>query len=255
MNNSTYNNSELLVRYLDGELEGEEKLRLEEQIAADKSLQEELENLKLARDAVRLYGLAQKISGIHRQMTEEMKPTAPARPMDSARRMFRYSMAVAASVLLVYIGIEAYNYLTLTPEKIFTRNYQGYALPTLRDEAPASAIEKAYREKNYRQVIALYEQLSPENDIESVFLAGMARLELSETEKAIEQLQKVLSLNRAAGTAIKKDAAEYYLALAYLRNRNYQASLGLLQKIKNDPQHLYYNKITAKLLRQLNRLK
>lgn len=255
MNNSTYNNSELLVRYLDGELEAEEKLRLEEQIAADKSLQEELENLKLAREAVRLYGLSQKISGIHQQMMEEMKPAAPVRQIGNARRILRYSAAVAASVLLVYIGVEGYNYVTLTPEKIFARNYQVYEMSTLRDEAPASAIEKAYREKNYRQVIALYEQLSPENDIESVFLAGMARLELNETEKAIELLQKVLSLNRAAGTALKKDAAEYYLALAYLKHRKYEASLDLLQKIKNDPQHLYHDKVTAKLLRQVNRLK
>jgi anti-sigma factor RsiW len=52
MNNSTQDMSELLIRYLDGELEGDEKTILEHKLASDNSLRGELENVRMSREAV-----------------------------------------------------------------------------------------------------------------------------------------------------------------------------------------------------------
>ena len=255
MNNSTNNNSEWLVRYLDGELEGEEKQKLEQQLATDAVLQEELENLRLVRKAVQHYGLKQKVSGIHSQMMSELKTETPVRQMGNTRRIFRYSIAVAASVLLVYIGIEAYSYFTLSADRVFANNYQPYELTTLRDNGTQhSAIEKAYRERNYSETISLYESLTVK-EIESSFLAGMSYIELQQSGKAVEQFRTVLRMNEAAGTTIRKDPAEYYLALTLVKNKDYSSALEIFQKIKNDTNHLYHSKITGKLLRQVKRLR
>jgi negative regulator of sigma E activity len=65
--------SEKLVQYLDGELSGSEKDDLEKQLVTDRGLQAELESLKLAREAIRSYGLKQQVTGIHQQMMNELQ--------------------------------------------------------------------------------------------------------------------------------------------------------------------------------------
>jgi predicted negative regulator of RcsB-dependent stress response len=254
MDNSTHSNSEWLVRYLDGALEGDEKIRLEQQLAADKALQDELENLRLAKETIKLYGLSKKVSGIHAEMMEELKPVSPVRRISDTRRIIRYSIAVAASVLLVYLGVETYSFMNLSPGKLYSDNYQSYELATLRDNgSQVSDIEKAYREKKYYEVVSSYEAQS-QKEIASIFLAGMSYLEINKTEKAVEQFRVVLKLNEIANTAIYKDPAEYYLALALLKNKDYDGALHQLRQIKNDPSHTYHEKITGKLLRKVKRL-
>ena len=57
MDNATHDMSEKLMQNLDGELPAADKVQLEQQLASDAALREELENLQLAREAVRSYGL------------------------------------------------------------------------------------------------------------------------------------------------------------------------------------------------------
>ena len=59
--------SELLTRYLDGELSETEKEMVEKQLAEKKELRDELENLQLARDAIKYYGLSRKWPGCTRK--------------------------------------------------------------------------------------------------------------------------------------------------------------------------------------------
>jgi hypothetical protein len=254
MNNSTQDMSELLVRYLDGELEEDEKTNLEQKLATDNSLREELENLRISREAVKYYGLKEKVATVHQQMMKEMKPQATIRSINSTRRIFRYSIAVAASIVLVFLAFMAYDYFTLSSEKVFANNYQSYELTTFRGNEQLTAVEKAYKEKNYQEVISL-QQTPAQNDIGSNFLAGMSNLELNNTENSILNFKKVIDLNKASGTNLWQDQAEFYLALAFLKNKDHDSSIELLQKIKDDPEHLYHEKVTARLLRQVNRLK
>ena len=65
MDNSTPDMSEKLILYLDGELSDSEKSNLEQQLAADKALQDELESLQSTRQAIKLYGLKQKVASVH----------------------------------------------------------------------------------------------------------------------------------------------------------------------------------------------
>ena len=103
MDNSTPDMSEKLVLYLDGELAGVEKENLEQQLTADKVLQGQLDSLKSTREAVKLYGLQQKVSVIHHQMMKELQPRI--KKTGSAGKFFRYSIAVAAGLLLIIGGV------------------------------------------------------------------------------------------------------------------------------------------------------
>ena len=253
MDNSTPDMSEKLVLYLDGELAGVEKENLEQQLAADKVLQYELDSLKETREAVKLYGLQQKVSVIHHQMMKELQPRI--KKIGSAGKMIRYSIAVAAGLLLLIGGYMAYNFFTLTPDKVFASRYQSYELVTLRDgdgnETPA---EKAYREKNYKEVLRIHdagEDGSPKGE----FLCGSAALELKDNSKAIKCFKEVLDANKQSKKPVLNDEAEYYLSLGYIRNRDYDYALDIMNKIQDDAGHTYNKEITGKLIRQVKMLK
>lgn len=249
MDNSTPNMPEDLVRLLDNELAVEEKAELESRLAADPQLQQDFDSLLCTRAAIRQYGLQQQVSSIHLQMMEEMKEQ-PGKRISPVRKIFRYSAAVAAGILLIVGGFFAYQFFTLTPGKVFSAQYQSFELATVRGAVNESAVEKAFRDKNYTEVIRLHDA-GTEPGVKTEFLNGAAALELKDNAKAITSFNRVISLNKEAGTTSFRDEAEYYLALSYIAAKDYKSALGLLKKIGDDPQHLYTGKVTAGLLRQV----
>ena len=46
----------------------------------------------------------------------------------NVRRIIRYAVPVAASLLLLFIIIEGYKFYTLSPEKLYDENYTPYEL-------------------------------------------------------------------------------------------------------------------------------
>lgn len=242
---------DILVRYLDGELSGAEKENFEQQLAENSELREELQSLQATREAIRLYGLRQKVSGIHSEMMKEMQPGAVIVPM--RKRNLRYALAAAATLVLLIGGYFIYNVITLSPERVFASNYTTYELVTVRDGGSTETlIERAYREKRYNEVISIDASENPTP--KAKFLCGAAALELNNLSKAIQCFNEVLAYNRGMSQPVLKDETEYYLALSYLRNKNYDKALALLQTIENDPAHTYRDKVTPKLIRQIKRL-
>lgn len=250
MDNSTPGMNEMLMRYLDGELTPGEREQLDRQMAEDSNLKKEYEQLVMAREAVKQYGLQKKVSGIHQQMMQEMqKPVAKISPV---KRIIRYSMAAAAGVLFIVAGMMIYNYLTLSPEKIFVDNYRTYETVVLRDKnnPESSLLEKAYTEKKYDEVATM--SSNRPFTTKEILLKGMACLEIGDTEKAIDQYRLVIAQSSTAG--LMKEEAEYYLLLAYIRSKQYAAALQLIESIRKQPGHLYYSKITSRLIRQVKSL-
>ncbi len=253
MDNSTPNMSEKLVQYLDGELTGVEKENLERQLATDPSLKAELDSLKTTKEAVKLYGLQQKVSAIHQQMMGEMQ--APVRKISSRKKIVRYSIAVAACALLVVAGITLFGSRTVSADKVFASNYHSYELSITRDAGKElTPAEKAYSEKNYREVLRIHDA-GEDKTAKGEFLCGAASLELENNSMAIKCFNEVLDINKQSASLMLQDETEYYLALSYLRNKDYDLALDLMRKIKDNPDHLYQEKVTGKLIRQVKMLK
>ncbi len=270
MDNSTHSMPEQLVLYLDGALAGAEKKAVEEWLASDAAAQAEYESLLQTRAAIRHYGLKQKVGSIHGQMMQEMQPgVRKIRPAfakataGKAKKILRYSMAAAASLILLVGGYMAYNFFTLSSAKVFSSNYRSYELTITRDgnTTGPTPVEKAYSEKNYKEVLRIHdagEDKTPKGE----FLCGTAALELKDNGKAIKCFNEVLDMNRSAGTpseqstaAVLTDESEYYLALAYISNKDYDFALPLLRKIKDDEEHKYHSGISSRLIRQVKMLK
>jgi predicted negative regulator of RcsB-dependent stress response len=242
-----------LIRYIDGEMTTSERMEFEKKLATDESLQKELDGLQLAREALKLYGLKEKVAGVHQQMMKELKTEAPVRLISNARRIIRYSVAVAASVLLIFLVIEGYKFYTLSPEKLYAENYIPYELTTTRDGSDTvTAIESAFKEKKYSQVINL-NRLSVLS-IKDVFLTGMAYLETKDYSRAVRSFQVVISDIKDDKTLLK-EVAEYYLALAYLQDRDYDQAIELMNAIHDNSSHLYKGKFSRKYIKKVKRLK
>lgn len=238
--NSTH--TEKLIQYLDGELQGEELESLKINLANDQSLQEELDNLKLAREAAGRYGLKSKINDIHKEMMLEMKQDKPAK--STVLKMFAQTGLRIAAVLVVLVGLSAlYQYFTTSPEKLFSENYQPFSIHETRGAPVNSRLLENYKHGNMDSVIMDFNSLrAPEP--EEYILTGIAFLESNQPEKAIGTFNKLIQQNAVSKTDFFQDDAEYYLAMSYLKNREPQKALPILEKIQADPSHPYNSKLS-----------
>lgn len=250
MDNSTPGMDETLVRLLDGELSPDERTTVEQQLAKDALLQEQYDSLLTTRAAIRHYGLQQQVSSIHQLMMTELD--VPVKKISLVRQMIRYSSAIAAGVILLVGVFYAYQFFSVSPEKIFSANYQPYELSTVRGSTSILAIEEAYRGKNYSEVLRLFETAAP--SIKSSFLAGAAALELGNPAFAKDRFVQVIEQNKAAGSRVLLDEAEYYLSLTLVRLKQYDEALVWLEKIQGDAGHTYHNKVADGLLSDVRKL-
>jgi tetratricopeptide (TPR) repeat protein len=238
--NSTH--TETLVQYLDGELQGEELEILKINLANNQPLRAELENLQLARDAAWRFGLKSKINDIHSEMMQEIKADKPERAR--VRRMFIQTGLRVAAVLIVLVGLSAlYQYFTTSPEKLFSENYQPYIIHEMRGESGNSRLQEKYRMGKMDSVILEFNSLGAPKP-EEYILAGIAFLENNQPEKAIKAFQELIQKNTESKTDYFEDDAEYYLAMSYLKNREPEKALPILEKIQADPRHPYRSKLS-----------
>ena len=167
--------------------------------------------------------------------------------------MIRYTSAIAAGILLLVAGFFAYQYFSLTPEKVFSANYQAYELNTSRGTTTNSLIEEAFRQKKYEEVIRLRDAATEPN-IKNEFLAGAAALELNNLSLARQRFASVIEQNKTANTTVLNDEAEYYLALTQVRQKDFAAAVMLLEKIQQDSGHTYSAKVKNGLLNDVRKL-
>jgi tetratricopeptide (TPR) repeat protein len=240
-NNSNY--TEKLIRYLDGELTEAENEALRIELQNNTGMQQEMDNLILAKAAIKNYGLVQKLNGIHETMMQEMnlhKHTTKA----VVRSLPKMMMRIAASIVTLLGLFGLYQYLTVSPGNLYNHQYTAYQVATMRGTTAASALEKAYSEKKYDAVIALYTQTANPTGNEQ-FLAAQAYLTKADYNIAIVIFNAIIEKNKTAKTVTLNDDAEYYLALSYLKNKEPAKALSFLKKIHDDKNHLYHDKISS----------
>ena len=252
MDNSTQHTPEdWILRYIDGEMSDEEGREFEARLLTDASLREQTENLKMAREAILQFGLKQQVASLHQTIMAEKETPVVNLP---AKRPLRWVMSVAATILLAWVSFEVYQYFSLTPDKVFAQQFAHYELPVLRsdDQKKVSELETAYRDKDYNQVVRLCKTNTGFSSRES-FLCGMAEMELGNYADAIRSFHQIQQYNASNNTHEYQEETEYNLALAYLKNKEFARSLELFQAIRADNRHLYHQKVSAKLVRQVKR--
>jgi len=175
--------------------------------------------------------------------------------ISKVKRIVRYSVTVVASVLLIVVCIVVFNFYRLSSDRLFAENYISYELKTSAGEKDntGSKIEKAYREKNYAEVIKL--NATSVLSIKDIFLTAMSFLETNDPSRAISNFQVVIADVKDDKNSALKDATEYYVALAYLKNNDYDQAIELMNTIHDNSSHLYSKKFSRKYINKIKRLK
>lgn len=236
--------------YLDGMLEPGQQAALEAQLDADPALKARWENLRLAREAVRQYGLRETVASIHRELQPGLRHGSS--PM---RRIIRYSLAAAATLLLIVGAVLGWNFYQLSPERVYRSAYQPYEISNTRDGGTAPGqIETAFRKADYAQVLKLSAS-QPELTTREQLLTGLACLELRQWAEAVTILSRTAGEAARRQESLLQQEAEYYRALALLRNGDIDFALEQLQQIYDNPAHAYHEKVNRKLLRRVRLLK
>jgi len=177
------------------------------------------------------------------------------RRINKVRRIVRYSVAVGASLLLIFVCIVVYNVYRLSSDRLFAENYSVYELTSTggENDSTASKIEKAYRGKNYAEVININKNSAL--SVKDIFLTGMSYLETNDLSKAISSYQVVIADLKDNKTTLLKDTAEYYMALAYLKNNDFDQAIELMNTIRDKSSHQYKSKFSRNYINKIKRLK
>jgi tetratricopeptide (TPR) repeat protein len=238
--NSTH--TEQLIQYIDGELAGDQFEFVKKNIEESKAWREEYENLQLAREAMKSYGLKSRIHVIHEEMMSELKTTA-ASDTGIIRRMLPATLRIAV-ILVALLGLSAiYQYMVATPEKLFEENFKVFQLRETRSVS-INSLEEVYKSGNSELVIKAFTQLKSAQ-AEDYFLAGNAYLILGEPSNAIAAFLAVEQFNRTHNTHSFEEDAEYYLGLSYLANNESTKALAIFEKIQADPSNAYHSKVSS----------
>jgi len=229
--------NKLLIDYLDKQLKREESVQAEQMIHQDPSAAREFGYLKLAVETVRRDAIQARVSAVRQSVENNAAPTV--KPQGAIlRRLYTGSLRIAAVLLLLLVSVAVYKYISVNNESVYNRQFSGYELGTLRGPGAHDGQSEAYRNKNWNEVVADY---NAENNPtrKSVFLAAMAQMELAHFPQAVALFEKILN-SADGGDDSFREEAEYYGALAYLRNHQADKGIAMLARIKADTSHTYW---------------
>jgi hypothetical protein len=239
-------NDDLLLKYLDGEMDAKEKMEFEEQLQNDAELKLRLQNLQLAVTSVQQFGTAQRVKAIHKEMMQELRPVQREAKVISMKKALQYTLTVAASILVIIVGINLFSSSGLTSEKLYNQAFVDYTVSGVRGNGTVNTIEKLYQDKDYKGLIkkSASQNLSQGDSL----LVGLSYLKTDQLSEAIDWLKAISGQSR-----VKVDA-DFYLALAYLKNKNYGEALTRMEQIHSNPNHVYHDRFSDEYINKVKEL-
>lgn len=238
---------EQLIDRLDESLRGNSSAEME--VHADPETAREWHYLHLAVEAIQDAGLQEQVAAVKTswlaQQSEAAKPSGAV-----VRSLYRNILRVAACIFILSGGAAVYKYTSTTSSGVFGKYYSSYNLSATRGAGVQDALEQAYANKDWASVVSLFGTVK-EKDNKSYFLTGMADLELKRYDDAIDKFQHVIAANVRTGGEYFQDEAEFYLAMSWIARNDVNEAMPLLEKIKANKNHLYYETVSKMSFRDL----
>ena len=240
-----------LLRYSDNEMSSNEKTAFEERLKQDRELAERLEEFDDAKKAVILYGIREQVKKVRTEMSTAHKPV---KIINSGRRFVLLRIAAAAAIVVgLFFVINKYT-SSNSAESLYAAQFIVYEPQQSRGAGEvASTFTAAYRAADYAGVTEMY-QSTPTPDQQQMLLAGIAYLELNKTQDAINSLLALQQKNISESSNRYNDDATFYLALAYLKNKNYAKAADLMEKIAADKNNPYASRFSATYIQHVKDL-
>jgi len=207
-----------LENYLDGELNENEILDLEQDLMDDLDLEMELNLHKEINEAIMeedVMDLRSKLEAIEIPSTTEEK-----------RKMkFHGKWRIAAASMILFIGVASVYYMlgnkSYTNEEVFMNYYKPYSIvintrsaeTTDNDQVLVQAL-KSYESKDYRAALSLFQSILDKDstNLTSNFYSGISNIQVKEYPKANKNFTRVLDHKNN----LFIEQSEWYLGFCYL---------------------------------------
>jgi tetratricopeptide (TPR) repeat protein len=238
---NTSNNFELLVDRLDNNLSKGIARDTDLFIAQNAEVAKEYALLETVAEGLRDAGLHEHVSLI-RKRYEAGSDHRTERGQVIHMSFRKTILRVAAVVLLVLFSATTYKYFSVSNMSLYNDYYSSYQLNTSRGSTSTDAIEKAYRNSQWKKVIDIARGVNDKSN-KDLFLAGMASMELKQYSAAIPAFEQILERNKQTGDDYFVDETEYYLAMGYLAANQSQKAVALLNSIRNDKNHMFNGRV------------
>lgn len=221
---------EQIEAYLLDSMTTEERSRFETQLAADPSLQKELE---LQRQ---LLAIATIESFKADQQSRIENSSAASRPSAIVKSISKWYWA-AAAVLIFITGFWFFQNQTATPQKLANQYFSpDPGLPVTMSSSSQYQFYDgmvSYKEADYEKAIAIWKSIATTNRQSDTlqYFIGLAYLNRDHYNDALQQL-----LPLAEGNSKWKEKASWYLSLTYLKLNQPQKAQKWLQTIPSYPE-------------------
>ena len=228
--------TEIIDRYLDGELSGEELASFRKQLLTNDDLRRELklqQEINNALGETEIVGLRNQLKEIHKgQHSGRKEISLPRRIMAS-----RISQLAAASILILLsltVFTNIFKSELTANEKLFSQYYDKYEPLNVRaSSSPADEIYlnavNAYNKEDYEQALVLFEEVldSDQNRMEANIMSGVSNMELSKYKNASGSFEKVIDHNNN----LFIEDAQWYLGFCYLKTDHTEKAIEQFTKI------------------------
>ncbi len=246
------NYTEMVIRYIDHDLEPNEAAWVEKLIESDPEAKEEyliqLDIKKVFSDSS-VIDFREKISAV---IEEEEKQSGIYQFLSGNRKVA--SLLAAASVVLVAGMVWFLAFRKPNPETLFEQNYSPYEINYVArsDENPdlsqtlMNAFEK-FNNKDFENATLLFDQVlrtDPDN-IPANLYSGISNIEIEQYLKATEKFRVVLKHE----DNFFIDQAEWYMGLCYLKLHDLKKAKEIFKHIASTDS--YYNKNAAHLAKHI----
>jgi len=241
--------------YIMGRFDEKNKSKFELAMSSDAGLMARLKERKefiLGIEAYHETAFKDKLKNIHKtafgETTIANKPgTAPAKQ----RSLMPWIAAVASIAALLIFVFMCFNDSAMTPEKLYAANFEHYELSLIqRDETNTELLrlDDLYSQRNYKEALPIFESMikATENASQLQLGLGISKMELGQTTEALLHFKSILD----SGDLLYKDQANWYSALAHIKNNDLEKAQVFLQQLTADQNADHYDE-AEQLLRQL----
>jgi tetratricopeptide (TPR) repeat protein len=238
--------TELLERYLSGQLNESDRLRLEQRLRQEPELQQALAEFKFLIAGLDRAG-RKEIYNTLKQL-EDTLPPVEARVVPLWRKTwFQVAASFAILALCAYLVWPRPE----DPKELFAEYFEPYPniiIPTVRGDFPADSslkakAYKAYDQADYKEAIVLFEEIDGKDEGVLLYL-GNAYLANGDAERAIPLFEKVID-----EYDVFDEQAEWYLAFCSLKLGEKEKAIAILEAMaKKENSYQERAKLIVKLL-------
>jgi hypothetical protein len=241
-------NSDLINKYLKGEMDAQERTAFENEMKNNSELAEEVKLHREIDETLKdtdVLEFHQQLDAIYKKLNEEGQLSSRPIEKKSKQRIIHLRWYYAAASFVILLGISAVLYLILRPplnERLYAmyfKPYDGTINVRSGNQRAVSEMQSAldaYNNEDFKTAWAMLKDISDKDktNAKAYFFRGMSAMEINEPDDAIASFNNVIKHE----TSLYIDQAIWYQALCYLKkDDNVDALIQLTKVVETNGNH------------------